>query len=136
MRKNKGLNPAHHEVKTILGDMLDPMYQSLLPLFDESTELRKKEMELGFRRVRATDADTQNQLALELKDALVRLQIVEAEIERKRTCIRAFLMYVGQKVNKVRRDENDPGFTPELSDYQQHLLGNLTDLEPRRYELA
>ena len=136
MRKNKGLNPAHYEVKTILGDMLEPMYRDLLPLMDEKNTLEKREMEIGFRRVRAMDVETQNKLTIELKDALARLQIVQAEIERKRTCIRAFLMYVGEKVNKVRREGKERNFTPELSDAESRLLGNLTDLEPGRYEIA
>lgn len=136
MRKNQGLNPAHHEVKMILGDMLDPMYQSLLPIMDEVTTLRKSEMALWFRRARATDSETQNSIALELKETVARIQLMEAEMERKRTCIRAFLMLVGQKVNKVRREGDEPDFKPQLSDHEQELLGSLSDLEPQRYVLA
>lgn len=138
MRKNQGLNPAHHEVKMILGDMLDPMYQSLLPLMDQITDLRKSELDLWFRSARATDVESQNSIALELKETVARIQVMEAEIERKRTCIRAFLMLVGQKVTKVRRDGDEPDFKPSLTDYEQKLLDAATELEPQaqRYEFA
>lgn len=136
MRKNKGLNPAHYEVKTILGDMLEPMYTSLLPLMDDLNNLRKNEMDLWFRRARTTDVEGANDIALQLKDTVARIQVMEAEMERKRTCIRAFLMLVGEKVHKVRREGSEPNYKPDLSYTESKVLGALTDLEPGRYEIA
>lgn len=136
MRKNKGLNPAHHEVRTILSDMLEPMYKALPKTMDEALKLRKREMELWFERARVTDADQLNKLALELKDVVAQAQVLEAEIERKRTCIRAFLMYVGQTVTRARREGETPDFKPSLTDYQAKMLDEMRALEPGRYEVA
>lgn len=138
MRKNQGLSPAHHEVKMILSDMLEPMYQSLLPIMDEVTKLRKSELEIMFRRARTTDMEGMNKIALELKDTIARIQVMDAEIERKRTCIRAFLMLVGEKVTRARRDGEEPDFKPRLTDYEQQLLAATSELDPQpqRYEYA
>lgn len=136
MRKNKGLNPAHHEVRTILSDMLEPMYRSLPRAMDDVVRLRKREMELWFQRARAADAEQINKIALELKDVVAQAQVLEAEIERKRTCIRAFLMYVGQTVSRARREGEEPDFKPSLNAYQAKMLDEMAALEPGRYEVA
>lgn len=136
MRKNKGLNPAHHEVKMIMGDMLEPMYESLKEARADKRKQEDTHTELLFRRARATDIETLNNIALELKEVEAAMQVRAAEVERKLTCIRAFLMVFGQKVGKARRDSNEPDFMPKMSDHQAHMLDVLSDLAPKYYEPA